>query len=129
MRKFSFGSKPPLKEHGEGSFGEYSSGIFRFKSLLSSTVHREDEKLTNIFQSFISPRIIAAAQISFPFLKALYQSFQMLRRAFQISVEFITEASLKNFYMRFQWFFQLLCCQWLGKNNTDTNNNSHQIIQ
>ena len=61
-----------------------------------------DKILAKIFQSFISLQIIAAAPIGFLFLKALYlsfqmhTSFQMLRRAFQISVELITEASLKK---------------------------------
>ena len=60
-----------------------------------------DKILAKFFQSFTSPQIIAAAPISFFFLKALYLSFQMhtsqmLRRAFQMPVELISEASLKK---------------------------------
>ena len=36
-----------------------------------------DKILAKCFQSFISPQIMAAAPISFLFLKALYLSFQM----------------------------------------------------
>ena len=105
--------------------------------ILDSTPRSQkiDKILANFFQSFISPQIIAAAPIGFLLLKALYLSFQMplvrsrvgatcwgksatpaararLRRAFQISVELITEASLKkNFYMRFQWW-QAVLLEW-----------------
>ena len=36
-----------------------------------------NRKLTQFFQSFISLRIVAAAQIGFLFMKAFYLSFQM----------------------------------------------------
>ena len=76
-----------------------------------------DKILAKFFQSFISSQIIAAAPISFLFLKALYLSFQMHTScvaswrhllAFQISVELIPDQLRsffeKNFYMRFQWW-------------------------
>ena len=87
---------------------------------IASTVHQEVEKNSRkIFQSLISPRIIATAQIGFLLLKALYLSFQMdtsqagnwrhfwggsatpaarapLRRAFQMTLELFAEASLKK---------------------------------
>ena len=48
---------------------------------LSSTVHRQVQKLTKFwqffFQSFVSPQIISAAPIGFLFLKALYLNFQI----------------------------------------------------
>ena len=53
----------------------------REKKTISSSVHREVETLKKVwhifFQSFIYPRIIAAAQIGFMFVKVLHLSFQM----------------------------------------------------
>ena len=82
---------------------------FLFNILDSTPRSRKIDKiLAKFFQSFISPQIIAAAPIGFLFLKALHLSFQMHTRAFQmlhwafqISVELITEASLKNLLYAF----------------------------
>ena len=54
----------------------YQASI-KYFSLSSTVLHPEVEKLTKSDNNFISPRTIAAAQIGFLFLKALYLSFQM----------------------------------------------------
>ena len=111
-------------EHAWSSHDKQSSPLNMNEnsfSILDSTPR--SQKINKIsakcFQSFISPRVAAGAPIGFLLLKALYLSFQMhtsyvasSRRAFQISVELITEASLKkNFYMRFQWW-QTVLLEW-----------------
>ena len=100
----------------------------RFSCLNLDTTPRSrkiGKTLAIFFQSFISPQILAAAPIGFLFLKVLYLSFQMNTRvrsrvgatswgesatpeararpcrAFQISVELITEASLKKLLYAF----------------------------
>ena len=62
----------------------YSSGVFNLMILIVMLpdkliyyYRKIDKILAKFFQSFISPRIIATAQIGVLFLKAFYLSFQM----------------------------------------------------
>ena len=104
------------------------------KLRLASTVHREVEKVTKIgkfFESLMSPRTTATAQIDFLLLKAFYLSFLMdtswagswrhfsgesattaararLHRAFQMPLELFPETLFEKIYMRFQWWQTVL---------------------
>ena len=69
---------------------------FNLDSTLSS--RKIDKNLAKFLQSFISPRIIAAAQIGFLLLKDLYLCFQM-------------PVKLINFYIRLQWL-PLVLLEW-----------------
>ena len=66
----------PIKEIAEDS--QWHITKWNATIILDSTPSRKiDKTIDNIYQSFIPPRIIAAAQIGFFALKALHLSFQI----------------------------------------------------